>query len=359
MKARLGVDHWVKCIGLHVRSTMREMSRKFPHETIRREEILDQWKSGDLPTQIQIVCIHSFWCQFFERRNEEDQNRMANFKKMLLKMEDYTTKQIRECSERLNANREVAKLFLLEFYRDLILVGDEDESPMEFHDRILLRYNWIPGQGILCCKTKFCRDLGSPYGYEYNGQEVQFSPLLVTDRVAYNLLLQLSQMHVCIVKHDVRKSLFRNMANIHGRLLLMVRPDVNANFKESLVGGIMTNSWIFVESLDHLQVHMPHNLNFLAELTLKIDHARKFGDNFVEVLGKEIEFGSRGVNIFISKSNLHTLLCDRLKTGSESSNGLGRYRQVRLCLYMHTASLQGAACTFALSVIYNSLISQF
>ena len=26
MKARLGVDHWVKCIGLHVRATLRYIS---------------------------------------------------------------------------------------------------------------------------------------------------------------------------------------------------------------------------------------------------------------------------------------------------------------------------------------------
>ena len=329
MRARLGVDHWVKCIGQHVRSTMREMSRKFPHETIGRDEILESWKSAELPTQIQIVCIHSFWCRYFQKSEGNGRGMVSNFKKLLMKMEDYTTKEIRDCgNSRLKSNREVAKLFLLEYYRDLILVGEEDQSPADFHDRLLVRHHWLPTQRILCCRTKFCKDHGSSYGYEYNGQEVQFSPLLVTDRVAYNVLLYTSQRDVCIVKHDVRKSLFRNLANIHGRLLLMVRPDVNANFKESLVGGIMTNSWLFIESLDHLQLHMPHNLNFLVELTLKIDHARKFGDTFVELLDKEVDFGS-SVNIFISKSNLHILLCPFL-IPLELDSSLERYRQLSI-----------------------------
>ena len=73
MKARLGVDHWVKCIGLHVRASLREMSRKFPHSSLKRDELMEHWSipglmgGAPLPTQIQIVCVHAFWSKYFEK----------------------------------------------------------------------------------------------------------------------------------------------------------------------------------------------------------------------------------------------------------------------------------------------------
>ena len=84
MKARLGVDHWVKCIGLHVRSTMREMSRKFPHETIRREEILDQWKSESACScLVLIVTLTS--CSQRKKRSSERVDRHVEMKDTGLK----------------------------------------------------------------------------------------------------------------------------------------------------------------------------------------------------------------------------------------------------------------------------------
>ena len=102
-----------------------------------------------------------------------------------------------------------------------------------------------------------------------------------------------------------------------------VRPDLNQNFKEALVGVIVTNSWLFIEGLEFLQLQMANNLNFLMTLALKIDNARKFKENFVEVLGKEIDLGS-SVNIFLSRSNLYSLLCPL------SELGLVAYRQLKV-----------------------------
>ena len=326
LKARLGVDYWIKCIGLHLRSTLREMSRKFPHEKLKRDEIMTHWTSTELPTQIQIVCIHSFWCKYFERAKVEDKNKFINFKKMVFRMEGHSVQAIRECGDRrLKTNREVAKLFLAQFYRDLMSGSlEEDETPHSFVEKLLVRYSWLEDQRIFCCKSS--RDSLTPYGYEYNGQEPVFTPLLITDKVAYHVLLFMAQGDVFVVKHDVRKSLFRTLANIHGRQMRIIRPDVNPNFKEALIGGIVTNSWLFVESLDFLQAKTQNNFNFLMELTLKMENARKFGDNFVEILNKEIDLGS-SVNIFISKSNLHSLLCPM---ATQQTIGMERYRQVSL-----------------------------
>ena len=109
-----------------------------------------------------------------------------------------------------------------------------------------------------------------------------------------------------------------------------VRPDLNQNFKEALVGVIVTNSWLFIEGLEFLQLQMANNLNFLMTLALKIDNARKFKENFVEVLGKEIDLGS-SVNIFLSRSNLYSLLCPL------SELGLVAYRQLNvICNFNYT-----------------------
>ena len=103
MKARLGVDHWVKCIGLHVRASLREMSRKFPHSSLKRDDLMEHWSipglmgGAPLPTQIQIVCVHAFWSKYFEKARPDDSNKISNFKKTLLRMEGHCLAKIKEC----------------------------------------------------------------------------------------------------------------------------------------------------------------------------------------------------------------------------------------------------------------------
>ena len=75
----------------------------------------------------------------------------------------------------------------------------------------------------------------TPYGYEYCAREVLFTPLLVADRVAYSVLSVMSQADICLLKQDDRKSLFRTLANIYGRQMHFVRPDLNQNFKEAFL----------------------------------------------------------------------------------------------------------------------------
>ena len=67
----------------------------------------------------------------------------------------------------------------------------------------------------------------TPYGYEYCAQEVLFTPLLVADRVAYSVLSIMSQGDICVLKQDVRKSLFRTLANIYGRQVWFTKNQAN------------------------------------------------------------------------------------------------------------------------------------
>ena len=74
------------------------------------------------------------------------------------------------------------------------------------------------------------------------------------------------------------------------------------------------------------QAHQPDNLNFLLALALKIDNARKFGDDFVEILDKEIDLGSC-VKVFAAKSNLHSLL-GPIMTPSANDTGDGQVKSM-------------------------------
>ena len=67
----------------------------------------------------------------------------------------------------------------------------------------------------------------TPYGYEFCAQEVLFTPLLVSDRVAYAVLSIMSQGDICVLKQDVRKSLFRTLANIYGRQVKFTKHNQN------------------------------------------------------------------------------------------------------------------------------------
>ena len=336
LKARLGVDYWIKCIGFQMRATMRSQSRAFQKDSggNRLEKVLDHWKNTTLSTQSQILVTHAFWCQYLQK---EKQGGIEEFQKSIKEMEEFSCKRIRECEgSRSMANREVAKLFLLQYYQDLIRQREAHGNgrPMEsLYDKILIRYKWLKEQKIFCCTSQMQQGQNEyggyeiPYGYEYCAQEVLFTPLLVEDRVAHSVLSIMSQGDICLLKQDVRKSLFRTLANIYGRQMHFVRPDLNQNFKEALVGVIVTNSWLFIEGLEFLQLQMAKNLNFLMSLALKIGNARKFNENFVEVLGKEIDLGS-SVNIFLSRSNLYSLLCPLSEQGMVQTGGLERYRQL-------------------------------
>ena len=73
MKARLGVEHWVKCIGLHLKATLREMGRKYPHdEVVSLEDIKGKWtKMHDYATHVQVVAIHSSMCKYLAAHPED------------------------------------------------------------------------------------------------------------------------------------------------------------------------------------------------------------------------------------------------------------------------------------------------
>ena len=63
MKARLGVEHWVKCIGIHLRGTLRSQARKysFHHDRVTLQDLERHWQeeNANFTTQMVIITTHS------------------------------------------------------------------------------------------------------------------------------------------------------------------------------------------------------------------------------------------------------------------------------------------------------------
>ena len=73
-------------------------------------------------------------------------------------MEEHSCKKIKECEgKKADANAEVAKLFLLQYYQDLAKQnsGAPDSPTMEdVYDKIAIRYQWLKEQRLFCCSSK-------------------------------------------------------------------------------------------------------------------------------------------------------------------------------------------------------------
>jgi molybdate-binding protein len=71
------------------------------------------------------------------------------------------------------------------------------------------------------------------------------------------MLLAVTHSDVCVVVDDSsRKSVLTSMSAVYGRQIHFVRPDVvSSNFNDTIVGGIVTNTWLYIEGLDRKQGH--------------------------------------------------------------------------------------------------------
>ena len=103
---------------------------------------MEQWKNTTLSTQCQILVTHGFWCQYLQQTNQKQG--VEDFQRAIKEMEEFSCKQIKDCEgKKSDANREVSKLFLLQYYQDLVRQKTSDgELPTieEVYDKIEIRY---------------------------------------------------------------------------------------------------------------------------------------------------------------------------------------------------------------------------
>ena len=116
---------------------------------------MERWRDTTLSTQCQILVTHAFWCQYLLKEKKKG---IEEFRKTIKEMEEFSCKQIRDSEgTRSKANREVAKLFLLQYYQDLLRqkLSDGEVNTMEgLYDKIVIRYKWLREQKIYCCTSK-------------------------------------------------------------------------------------------------------------------------------------------------------------------------------------------------------------
>ena len=235
LKVRLGVEHWIKCIGLHLKFTLRYYARSFSHKhKTTMEKIAKEWKERqEMPTQILMICIHTEVCKLLSKETELD---MKTLKKSFEGLKDYTLGVIKsQGSNELKKNREIAKLFQLEYYLDLIRYAS---TAQDLLNRFLVKYHWEEERRIF--RVSVSEDHSVPFGYEYNGQTVLFNPSLACDKVAYNIISSIALRGMCVLNNDIRKTQIRSLSMLYGRPFFYVSSATVENFSEALVGAVIT-----------------------------------------------------------------------------------------------------------------------
>ena len=111
------------------------------------------------------------------------------------------------------------------------------------------------------------------------------------------------------------------MAQIFGRPFFFVSSGVQDNFKEALVGSVITNTWIYVQVDDLSQKNVPLLRRFLVQLEI----ARKFREDFLDVFGQEVPLG-QNAHLFLARSTLLSASQRPLP----ATTSLERFRQISL-----------------------------
>ena len=145
----------------------------------------------------------------------------------------------------IQKKREIVKLMLLEYYLDLF-----SKWKVEMVHHFLVQYVWEEERRIIRVAQTDDNGLSCPYGYEYNGQSPLFDPSLACDRIAFNILAAVTTSGgICVLQQDVRKVQLRTICYMFGRPIFFVSTGIQDNFREALVGAVITNTWIYI-SLD-------------------------------------------------------------------------------------------------------------
>ena len=277
--------------------TLRSEARSFPHDAVTSlEKVIKQWEESKLPTQLLIIAIHSEICQFLYQSGETFDIKLM--KKAMLEMKEFSMDTIKSHGfNELKKSREIAKLFLLEYYMDL-LVKQKPESPQELLSLFLVRYHWEEERKIFRCSVTDDRSM--PFGYEYNGQGILFNPSYLFDKVAYNIIASVISDGMCILDQDIRKTQIQSLSMLYGRPFYYASSE--DNFIEALVGAIITNTWVYVQADEKSE----ENLSFLKSLTVKLEIARKFNESYLSIKGQEIDLGKCS-SLFIARSSLMTI----------------------------------------------------
>ena len=251
MKVRLGVEHWVKYMGIHMRFTLRSQLRNyFASPKSDLSDLLEQWKETKISTQMQLVVTHTLLGQILER----DQLSKVEIVKILKEMKAFSIETIKSYGlNEIQKKREVAKLMQLEYYLDLF---SKNKTCKKVLENFIVQYVWESQRKII--RVALSSGKWVPYGYEYNGQLPLFDPSMACDRTAFNILTAVtSSSGICVLNRDARKNQLKSICHIFGRPFFFVSAGVQDNFREALVGSVITNTWIYISIDDLISENRP------------------------------------------------------------------------------------------------------
>ena len=223
------MEHWIKCIGIHLRVTLRMQARSygFHNKPVTLHDIEKHWSSSNLCTQMVILTTHSSMSRILGNT----QAKLSDVKAMVLRMKEHTMENIQSSGlNEVKKSRDISRLFLLEYYLDIIA---KCKSLDEMAGHFLVQYTWEPERKIF--RVMQANKRSCPYGYEYHGQAPLLAPIMACDKVAFNILNATAVSNgIITLRQDVRKAQLRTVAQIFGRPFFFVSSGVQDNFKEAL-----------------------------------------------------------------------------------------------------------------------------
>ncbi len=272
MTARLEADYWIKCIGISVKHTLRKHSI-----SLNGKKPSDFWLDHAMtPVQIVIACAHAILCDMTD----------VDKKTALSSLVEKTVTNIEESSNLQPAlrRREEVKLLFLHYQLEVLKRGWN-----------LVRYSFDEARRVLKVDV---HEKTYIYGYQYVGQGTSFTPDLLFDDAAYQILGCVYQKYTSCCSPR-RSAILRKVSNLLGRTLRRFVLNSGQSLANFMVGAVATGSWLDVGPVENLTTF---DLSFLEELLLKMRGLEVCGGSKLEAGGFTVDV-SEGVHFSLSSWN--------------------------------------------------------
>ena len=276
MKARLGVDYWIKRIALSVKHSLRHYSRLFfSNYGMDWDNVSLAWddNGSGIPVQILVAGVHVMWC-----RKRKKVSSPEDRKQLQMDLQGLKAKCIRDLEENKTAGtirRTEVKLHLLDYYTEVLAKDLDDVVSYSFDETShVLRTTALNKTFI--------------YGHEYLGQAVCFSSALTQGKEVRQCLQNVVQRFSSLVQKGLNSEKMFQVAGLLGKLLRKyIINGYGSNLKNFVIGTVILGSWLILGSFDCVS---REEFEFLRLLALRVQGQEFVGCERVELLGREIPF---------------------------------------------------------------------
>ena len=282
MKARLGVEYWVKRIALSVKHSLRHYSKVFfSNYGMDWENVSAAWNDNDelgggcccsIPVQILVAGVHVMW----GRKRSSSHYDTESLQQDLLQLKTECVNDLVDNHYHGKNLRAQVKLHLVDYYTEILEKNMDDTVTYRFDERnSVLKVTALNKTYV--------------YGHEYLGQSVNFNASLTQGREIHQCLQNVVQRFSSLMNRGLNSKSVGQVAGLFGKFLQQHTYGFGNNLKNVVIGTIILGSWLTLGSFD---CYSQEESEFVRLLALRIQGQELFSRNSVELLGKEIRFKS-------------------------------------------------------------------